>query len=73
MSSVAQQSFLRKAAFVEFVEILARFAMTQWIEKYVSPKRVLKDLILKILYILKILQSACLKNDYVVEFKCFYV
>ncbi|WP_167405271.1 hypothetical protein [Photorhabdus bodei] len=24
-------------------------------------------------YILKILQSACLKNDYVVEFKCFYV
>ncbi len=23
--------------------------------------------------ILKILQSACLKNDYVVEFKCFYV
>ncbi len=24
-------------------------------------------------YILKILQSACLKNDYVVEFKCFYI
>ncbi len=30
---------LRKAAFVEFVKILVRFAMAQWVEKQVSPPK----------------------------------